>query len=246
MNIFIDTSIYLDYFLYTEEKKANIEVLADAVEQGTFTLLVTDQVEKEFWKNREGKIASALKEFHSFKFKNAAPMIVREHDKFNDYQTQLHKAEELHREIHADLCRAAVEEQTSVDVLIRRIFAKANKIEANEQDVECARRRMLRGIPPGKQNSMGDQLNWECLLTHAPSGDIRIVSKDGDYAAEANKDTLKSYLRNEWEKKKSGKAILYTRFSQLLASEFPAAWGCNLLSVISKRAVHPLRGLGAA
>ena len=56
MNIFIDTSVILEFFLFPKDQVVVIDNLATIIEKGLATLLLPDQVIKEFCKNREGKI----------------------------------------------------------------------------------------------------------------------------------------------------------------------------------------------
>lgn len=223
MNIFIDTCVLLEFYLYADDRVSVIENLVSIAEKGLVRLLIPDQVKKEFWRNREGKIDKEIKDFASIKFMPGAAKLIQEHPDFANFRTLMKNAEERHRKIVKELRAIARDENSSVDKLIRRIFDVATELDADEDTIDRAHRRHLRGIPPGKKSSFGDELNWETLLSLAPNGDIAIVSQDGDYMSEQDKRTLRRYLQVEWKNKKDGDAVLYSRISQLLSECFPEA-----------------------
>jgi hypothetical protein len=70
---------------------------------------------------------------------------------------------------------------------------------------------------------MGDQLNWEILLTEVPEcSDIHALTKDGDYASKLTPTQAKGFLNDEWLARKSGKIHLYEQLSQFFKNNFPA------------------------
>jgi hypothetical protein len=223
MNIFIDTSALLEFYLFPKDQVVVVDHLATVTEKGLATLLLPDQVKKEFWKNREGKIDKAIKEFASISILERAPAIIREHPDFAPLQEAVRIADTKHRDLVNALRNAAREEDTSIDKLMVRLFAAATNLEASPETITRAMARKERGLPPGKKGSIGDELNWETLLEFAPDADVAIVSQDGDYASDANKSDIRKYLEVEWHNKKKGKASLYPRVSALIAAHFPGA-----------------------
>jgi hypothetical protein len=64
MHIFIDANIYLGFYEATSDSLMELEKLITVLKQKKGTKLwLPDQVKREFWKNRDGSVASALKEF---------------------------------------------------------------------------------------------------------------------------------------------------------------------------------------
>ena len=57
--LFIDTNIYLDFYRIRNEVKAPFLVHLEGIKD---TLIVTDQVEMEFKKNRQSSILEGMKE----------------------------------------------------------------------------------------------------------------------------------------------------------------------------------------
>lgn len=223
INIFIDTSALLEFYLFPKDQVVVIDSLATVIEKHLANLLLPDQVKKEFHKNREGKIDKAIKEFASISILERAPAIIREHPDYAALKDAVRVAVAKHRDLVNALINSAREEETSIDMFMVRLFAAATNLEASPDIVHRAIARKERGLPPGKRGSIGDELNWETLLALAPDGDVAIVSQDGDYASDANKSDIRRYLEVEWRNKKKGTASLYPRVSALIAAHFKGA-----------------------
>jgi PIN domain len=67
MNLFIDTNIYLTFYHYSSDDLEELKKLAVAIKSGEITLYSTQQIQDEFKRNRESKIADALKRFNEQK-----------------------------------------------------------------------------------------------------------------------------------------------------------------------------------
>ncbi len=61
MKLFIDTNIFLSFYHLTSEDLEELRKLAVLLDQKKVVLYVTDQVRAEFNRNRETKIADAVK-----------------------------------------------------------------------------------------------------------------------------------------------------------------------------------------
>ena len=78
------------------------------------------------------------------------------------------------------------------------------------------------GNPPGKSNSYGDSINWECLLEKVTSGkDLYLVTDDLDYVSKISEEKLAEFLEWEWTERKGSKIFYYRRLSEFLRSQFP-------------------------
>jgi len=65
--------------------------------------------------------------------------------------------------------------------------------------------RALRHTPPRKQEGLGDRLSWVALLTTLPQkAELHIVSQDGDFAGELEREEIHPSLKCEWAKKTAG------------------------------------------
>lgn len=86
------------------------------------------------------------------------------------------------------------EKSLYADKLIEEIFAKSTRIKFTESQFCAAKRRADLRSPPGKNNSLGDAINWEALLEAIPDGqDISIVSEDGDFASPLDVERLSDF-----------------------------------------------------
>jgi hypothetical protein len=73
------------------------------------------------------------------------------------------------------------------------------------------------GNPPGKDKSYGDAINWEILLQYIPKGeDLYIVSSDKDYRSVIDDSCIKSFLNDEWIKKKESNVYFFTSLTSFL------------------------------
>jgi hypothetical protein len=89
------------------------------------------------------------------------------------------------------------------DVSQRLVAIFEGAISATPEEMQRARERRERGNPPGKANdTLGDQIAWEQLLTHCKKAGIKrvwIASNDGDYFTKLDKRRvlLNPFLRRE-------------------------------------------------
>lgn len=68
MNLFIDTNIYLTFFHFSSDDLEELKKLIVVIKEGQINLILPDQVIDEFKRNREVKIADALKDLKSKKY----------------------------------------------------------------------------------------------------------------------------------------------------------------------------------
>lgn len=191
---------------------------------GKVNLWVTDQVLQEFSRNREAKIADALKKFSDDKPNASIPHVARgypESEKLIEALKQVNATREaLLKKVSKDI----QEKSLLADKLVADIFAKSARILMSEAHFLAAKRRAELRNPPGKNDSLGDAINWQCLLEKVPDGqDLFLISEDGDFSSPIDPDRISDFLAEEWTTRKKSNAILYTRLSQLLSRKFPDA-----------------------
>jgi predicted nucleic acid-binding protein len=222
-HLFIDTNIYLTFYHFSSDDLEELKKLLVAVDNGKIKLYITKQVIAEFRRNREAKIADALRIFNSQKLPNQFPQICKSYAQYNilrellrafsDVRTQLLDA--LKNDIDSNTCGA--------DIITSGLFGKANLLELDDDVLEAAKNRVSLGNPPGSNNSYGDSINWELLLKHFPGDkELHFITEDTkDYSSRIEKGRLSEFLRIEWQE--HGKSILhyYTKLSDFLRNEFP-------------------------
>ena len=189
--LFIDTNIYLDFYRIRNEVKTSFLEHIEAIKD---SLIVTDQVEMEFKKNRQSAILDGMKELKSpsrinvpsvIKNDKSATALEKDQKKIND---RIKKLKERLDNVFENPVR-----YDKVYQVLQRIFKKKQSIDLyrnhkNRYEVrELAQKRFILGYPPRKKNdtSIGDAINWEWLIYIAEknNADIWIVTRDTDFGA---------------------------------------------------------------
>jgi hypothetical protein len=76
--------------------------------------------------------------------------------------------------------------------------------------------------PPGKNESIGDALNWETLLLAVPDGtDLRFVSEDKDYRSHLSDNVFNEFLQTEWATRKQSELHYHSKISDFFKECFP-------------------------
>ena len=212
MHLFIDTNIFLNFYSYPEDDDGVIDQLLENISPDKIVLHLPIQVVNEFERNRESKLHIAVTDFQSSKLPNAVPNHMRGTEAANIYQEAIRNAESAKKTLIANATGLALQNDLPVDRKIKEIFNKSKKYEEDDSIFKLAIERSQRGNPPGKGDGVGDRYNWETLLQKVPSGDLHIVSKDGDYASplvNLDKRSVKAkrYLSEEWSNRKDGGSL---------------------------------------
>ena len=221
-NLFIDTNIYLTFYHFSSDDLEELKKLLVAVQSTKIKLYITEQVINEFRRNREAKIADALKIFTSQKLPDQFPQISKAYNEYNKLKEILRDFGII-REQLIDKLRSDIDlNQCGADIIIDGLFDVAMKLEIDEDIIEMAKTRVTLGNPPGKYNSYGDAINWELLIKHVPSGeDLHLVTEDQDYSSKIERNNLSEFLNSEWRREKSSTIFYYTKLSNFLCNEFP-------------------------
>jgi hypothetical protein len=108
------------------------------------------------------------------------------------------------------------------DEVIRSLFDAAIRIAVDGDVLTAADVRRRRGNPPGKKDSLGDQINWEALLRQADEGDICVVSVDRDWRTPLDEHRIHPFLDLEWSSKTGGSVYLFDDIRSFFADKIPA------------------------
>ncbi len=229
MQLFIDTNILLSFYAFNQEDLEELGKLADLVAAGEVTLLITDQILDEFYRNRERRIEGALKSFYSQTFNPQLPQICADYPEVEQLLTTLKEYEKVHSAIVAKISIDIKAKNLQADRMLRSLFEKGTKLVIDAAVIDRARLRMSVGNPPGKNNSLGDAINWECLLTEVPDGtDLFLISGDKDYSSVFSEDDLSDFLRDDWERRKQSTIYFYRRLSGFCKEQLPTIGMANL------------------
>ncbi len=222
-NVFIDTNILLNFYNFNSEHLNKLENIINLVKENKITIYIPSQVMDEFERNRENEINKTLRYLRD----NVNPNVrgnltqqnIDEMTKINDFILKLKKTtEELEKKIIIQFKKRSL----PADKLIKDIFKSAKIIELNDEIINKAKNRYIRGNPPGKKNSYGDAINWETLLSEVKNNeDLYFISGDSDYFSEIDSNEFSPFLQREWGKNKNSKIIFYKFISKFINKEFP-------------------------
>ena len=222
MNLFIDTNVFLSFFHLSNDDLEELHKLAVLIEKGEITLWLSDQVKDEFKRNRENKVADAVKKLKEQKSKPQFPQICKDYEEYAEIR-ELQKEYEkklssLTKKVNEDISRRTLK----ADQKISELFHAATAIETTQELVNRACFRMDVRNPPGKDGSLGDAINWEGLLESVPDNEVlHLVADDRDYYSVLDENKLKDFLQDEWTEKKGESISFYRRLSQFFKEHYP-------------------------
>ena len=222
MQLFIDTNILLSFYSLNQEDLAELSKLSDLIAQQHITLLLTDQLIDEFNRNREQRIDGAIKSLRNQTFNPQFPQLCEDYPEVTIVRESLKHYEQAHTVLVSRIVADIQAKQLKADRIIQSFFALGKKIPANSQILDRAKFRMAVGNPPGKNNSLGDAINWECLLAEVPAGeDLFFVTGDKDYCSALNEDEFSDFLQTEWYNQKQKRIYFYKRLAGFCKERFP-------------------------
>jgi predicted nucleic acid-binding protein len=222
MQLFIDTNILLSFYSLNQEDLAELNKLIEAIDRQQITLLLTEQLIDEFNRNREQRIDGAIKSLRTQTFNPQFPQLSEDYPEVELLRESLKQYERIHVALINKITADIKAKNLKADRIVRSLFSSGKKLVANLDILDRARFRMGVGNPPGKNNSLGDAINWECLLDGVPIGeDLYFITGDKDFASALNEDEFSDFLLNEWYDRKQTKINFYKRLSGFCKEQFP-------------------------
>jgi predicted nucleic acid-binding protein len=203
--IFIDTNILLDFYRI---RKSDISLkYLQEMENHKGILILTNQVEMEFRKNRQKVILETITEVNKISAGNLnIPTILfnaKPVDMLKSAQKQIATQQKKIKE-RIDKLLANPGTQDKVFQTLQKIFKTPSDYNLNRDNKKrfairrLALKRFYLGYPPRKKedNSIGDAINWEWIIDCASRTDkhIILVTRDGDFGINYGEN---SYL-NDW------------------------------------------------
>ncbi|KCZ50927.1 PIN domain-containing protein [Hyphomonas pacifica] len=221
VHVFVDTNIFLTFFHYSQEDLDSLNNVFASHEHGAATVYLTEQVVNEFLRNREAKIADALKRFEDSISSIQLPAFLKGYAEFSSLKNtsttmkQLKKA--VLEKVQADIAASSL----PADLLISSIIKNAAVINISDDAYSAAKKSVQLGNPPGKNGSLGDAVNWQLLLSKVPDGeDIHIISEDGDYFSKLDLQAPHPFLAEKWKEAKKSNLHVYRSISKFLKVHF--------------------------
>lgn len=222
LNLFVDTNILLDFYHFTSEDLEELRKLTVLVREEAVILFVPDQIVDEFHRNREAKIADALKRFQEQRLNIQFPQLCKEYEDYNSVRKIQRAYQKKHEELLDKIRTDVRNKQLKADEVIQDLLSHATVITTDGELIARAELRMKRGNPPGKHGSLGDSINWEVLLATVPEGqNLTIVTGDSDFQSPVQADSLAEFLHREWEEHHGGEVEYYRNLSSLFRDRFP-------------------------
>lgn len=220
IHLFVDTNVLLSFFAYTKDDIEQLSKLSDLLKTQKLVLYVPIQVKEEFARNRETKLSESIEKFSAKKIEGIPRFLIGS-DEEKAFSTCLDAFNKAHNELIQKAKKDASSTALAVDKLVKALFDGAGVGDVTPEMIEAARLRRDVGNPPGKGKSLGDQINWEYLLTKVPDGEtLHVVSKDGDYQSAFKNGTPHQFLTDEWAAKKSGSLKLHQELKPFLNAHF--------------------------
>lgn len=230
-SVFIDTNVYLRIFGKTSDTLNEIEVLLELVKSDDLNLFTTEQVQEEYFRNVEAEIDQAVRLVGAVPEKVELPRITQEFTQANDILGLVSDMRTKKKEL-LEAVRSAIEnDELRTDAFVNKLFKNSTSVNRSEKVIEAARLRSDLGNPPGKIDSLGDQINWESLLHEVEDGDLILISTDGDFSYKHHPDKPRKFLATEWAAHKGGELKLYNDLKTFLTSEFPDATDAKRVAI---------------
>ena len=195
ITLFIDTNVLLSFYHLTSEDIEELKKLVALVEKKEIDLIVPKQIEHEFWRNRGAKIVDAMKKLGEAKFNASFPAFSKDYEEYNEIRNLLKKADQLHAALVDKIAGDAKNMSLKADEIVTGLFEKATKPLFKQEHYLSAVMRARLGNPPGKNETVGDALNWETLLITVPDGTaLYLVSEDKDYRSHLSEGVFNEFL----------------------------------------------------
>lgn len=222
MHLFIDTNTYLSFYHYASDDLEELKKLIVLLQQKKLTLYLPEQVVQEFNRNRENKIADAMKRFRDQRLNLQFPQVCKDYDEYATLRKLQKDYEEHHAALLNKLREAIADRSLKADEITAQLFKLAKRIPCPTDLLQRARTRSALGNPPGKSDSLGDAVNWEALLSAVPNGAaLNFITDDDDYCSPLDDDQFNGYLLAEWTSAKKSELTFYRRLSQFFSKHFP-------------------------
>lgn len=222
MNIFIDTNVLLDFYRLSGGDLDELRRVAKLSENGKITLLLSEYLKDEFYRNREGVISHAINQFRKSRTELHLPNLVRVYPDSEELKKVKDEFEKHMKSLTESLLEDIRKSSLKADSVISEVFNSTESTDVSPEIIQRGITRSTLSQPPGKKDSCGDSIHWEWLLEIVPDGqDLTIISGDGDFESNLQEGSISSYLQDEWNNKKGTHCTLYKSLSAFFNEYFP-------------------------
>jgi len=222
LHVFIDTNVLLRFYAYSDDNLSEVEKLSALLQAGQINLLVTEQIVDERARNRDKELNESIKRLEQPALTAQIPRFAEHHASAKKFQIAMGEAKAARSELMAEIKAEIGEGSLRADRVIQQMFDSSKVLSRTSEIIQKASLRRELGNPPGKRESLGDQINWEIMLECVPEGtDLHIISRDGDFGGGPAGSAVNFFLRGEWNFKKKAKLHLYSGLSEFAKAHFP-------------------------
>jgi hypothetical protein len=222
LHVFIDSNIYLRFFAYADDTLEELEKFQALAEAEKITIYLPEQVQDEVSRNREGEIARAVARFQKSATPPEIPRFALQTAEAKALLKESKKAAEAKAELSKKITEEIKNGDLRADQLIDQLAEHSTIVEITDDHVDQATFRRDVGNPPGKPETLGDQINWECLLDAVPATtDLHIVSADEDFFSKLDATQPAQFLADEWLRVNEGALHVYRSLSAFTKKHFP-------------------------
>jgi predicted nucleic acid-binding protein len=222
MNVFIDTNIYLKFYHYSNAELEELKKLIVLIEEGEVKLFITRQVINEYTRNRETKIADALKTFREEKLNGAFPAFFKEYEEFDNMRKAVNDYQKNKKNLLDKIVIEIDNHALKADSIMNELIVTAGVVEQDNEIIQDAKQRFDLGNPPGKNNSYGDALNWLTLMRKINIGeDLHFLSDDKDFFSEIDNTKFNNYLLREWRLLKASNLYFFKSLPDFFKHNYP-------------------------
>lgn len=222
MHLFPDTNVWLSFYHLSKDDLEELHKVAVLIDQKLLVLYLPDQVKDEFWRNRDTKVAEAIKHLSSETISGAFPQMCKQYEEYTELRNIIGKYKTTKGRLIEKLIADYEGEKLYADDVIQYLFSMAKRVMVTDDILLHAKLRFDLGNPPGKDRSYGDAVNWECLIAEVPQNeDLYVITEDKDYFAKTKEGLFSPYLQREWREKKAGKVRLYKTLFDFFQDHYP-------------------------
>ena len=207
-NLFIDSNIWLSLYHFSKNDLNQFSKLQNHLGKN-IQLWIPQQVVDEVFRNRDAKIKDALSSFKDWK-RPPLPNFCKGYEEYSKFSDALAELEKYHKRWMSKILDDFHEQSLPADNVINLLFNSVEISTCPSRTVHAAALRYRIGNPPGKDNKLGDAINWECLLENIPQQeDLYFISNDSDYQSAMDKNCFNLFLDLEWKEKKKSEIHYY-------------------------------------
>lgn len=220
MDVFIDTNILIALYRLSSEDLEGFKKIYVLLENKKINILLTEQVKNEFFRIRDDVISEAIKKFKEQSLQLNVPAIFRADEEFESLRSLKDSYNRQHQKLLRKIEAENQDNSFQADEVVHYIIEKGNCFSITGDIFTKAKKRHALGNPPGKKNTLGDQVNWELLLENAPAEDLHLISADGDYF-QGTTNEIKRFLKKEWADNKKTQIFGYRTLSDFFSMHDP-------------------------